>query len=304
MSRLGTEESRETLSLGPYTIHRIPDIDGIAWPVTALLGAATDEDLDRLAPDLPRGHLQRAARSLLISFNPYLVIGPGCTVLIDAGVGNDKERPDRPAWHRRRGNFIQALGGYGVGPGDVTHVINTHLHADHVGWNTCLVGGEWRPTFPNARYIVPRKEFAFWSARHDACPDEPILHGAFADSVFPVAGAGQIELVDLPSEPLAGFRMEPAFGHAPGMAVVWLHTPEGKVAFTADAFHHSLQCGAPELSSNFCLDKEQSARTRRSLLETLAVTGALVAPYHFAPPSLGRVVRSGPAYAFVPLTRA
>lgn len=288
----------DRLELGAYTIHRVPDLDAVAWPVEALLGSFNDADLERLAPTVPSSHLDRSSRSLVISFNVYLITGPGCRVLIDSGVGNDKDRPDRAAWHRRTGPFLDNLAALGVGPGDVTHVINTHCHADHVGWNTRWIDGVWRPTFPNARYVVPRRDFEHWAALHAARPDAPILHGAFADSVLPIMAENLIDLVDLPHRPLENFTLEPAYGHSPGMAVVWLHTGAGEVVFAADAVHHSLQFGAPERSSNFCFDPIEAGRTRRALLETAAARGAVLAPYHLAPPTFGRAVPMNDAFVF------
>ena len=299
MTALSDQGNR--LTLGAYTIHRVPDLDGVAWPIDALLGSFSAEDLDRLGPEIPPSHLDRGSRNLIISFNIYLVIGPSCRVLIDGGIGNDKERPDRPLWHGRRGPFLDNVAALGVDPGDVTHVVNTHLHADHVGWNTRLVDGVWRPTFPNARYIVPRREFDHWAALHDAHPESPVLHGAFEDSVLPVRAAGRMDLVDLPVEMLPGFTLQPAYGHAPGMAAVWLRTEGGTVVFAADAVHHSLQFGAPERSSNFCLDPEEAGRTRRRLLGKITDSGAIMAPYHLASPTFGTVRRKGAAFVFVPL---
>ena len=302
VSRMSPDGDR--LALGAYTVDRIPDLDAVAWPVQALLGSIDDAELDRLAGGVPASHLDRASRSLVISFNIYLVTGPGCRVIIDCGVGNDKERLDRHPWHRRRGAFLDNLGARGVAPEDVTHVVNTHLHADHVGWNTRLIDGAWRPTFPNARYIAPRTEFDHWAARHHARPEKPILHGAFADSVLPLVEAGRLDLVDLPSQPIPGFTFEPAPGHTPGMAAVWLHTDGGDVVFAADAVHHSLQFGTPDRASNFCFDPDGAGRTRRALLARIADADAVIAPYHLAPPTFGRVRRRGDAFAFVPLGSA
>jgi glyoxylase-like metal-dependent hydrolase (beta-lactamase superfamily II) len=301
MGGLGAPD--EPLVLGAYAVHRLPDLDAVEWPVQALLASFTDEVIDRLAPDLPPSHLDRGTRSLVLSFNIYLVIGPGCRVLIDAGVGNDKERPDRPPWHRRRGPFLDSLAAVGVSPEDVTHVINTHLHADHVGWNTRLAGGAWQPTFPKARYIAPRREFEHWDGLHRA-GGKPVLHGAFADSVLPLRAAGLIDLVDLPAEPVPGFVLEPAPGHSPGMATVRLHTGAGDVIFAADAVHHTLQVGAPERSSNFCHDPDEAARTRRAFLEAAAESGEIVAPYHFPFPAFGRIARRGEGFVFEPLGSA
>src|SRR5690606_31395038 len=125
----------------------------------------------------------------------YLIQTPDYVALIDGGIGDGKERPHRPAWHRRRTRFLDTLEGLGIAPGDVDIVVNTHLHADHVGWNTRRDGESWRPTFPNARYMVAETELAHWTSIHAASLDGNTLHGAFADSVLPIIESVGFEAV-------------------------------------------------------------------------------------------------------------
>src|SRR5439155_231130 len=117
----------------------------------------------------------------------YVVKTPRHTVLVDTGVGNDKPRDGSPAWHMRRGAYLDDLRAAGVAPEQVDVVLCTHLHIDHVGWNTRSVGDRWVPTFPNARYVFAGEEWEFWRHEKDAC---------IADSVVPVVEAGQAALVD------------------------------------------------------------------------------------------------------------
>src|SRR5687767_6219975 len=160
----------DVLRIGDIKIHRLPDIDRIPWPPQAMFGTDADELIRVAGGRLLPGTLEPGSNHLLLSFNIFAIETPDFVCLVDAGLGNDKVRPDRPAWHQRNGDFLHKLAELGLDPGRIDFVLNTHLHADHVGWNTTLCAGSWRPTFPNARYIVPRVEFLHWKAEYDADP--------------------------------------------------------------------------------------------------------------------------------------
>ena len=295
-----TVKSRDRLQIGPVTVHRLADMEDIAWPVAAIFRDLTGSDLREAADRYPGCAEPQAAR-LLLSFNSYIVDMPGCLCLIDCGIGNGKERPDRPLWHRRDGDFMQRLDSLGYAADRFDLVVNTHLHADHVGWNTTATADGWTPTFKNARYVVPQSELALWQRLAAQHPDGHVLHGAFADSVQPLLDAGIYQAVVLPSEIAPGLWLEPAPGHTPGMAVVRLKLPQGGVLFLADVLHSPLQLAAPELTSNFCADPAQASATRHRLLAECAQSNAIVATYHFPPPVFGHVVTSGAGYRFEPL---
>lgn len=284
------------LQIGDITVHRIADIDRIAWPIEAMFGTDADHLFAGARDLLPPDALDTDGKRLLLSFNIFVIEAPGFTCLVDAGLGNDKERLDRPAWHRRNGDFLQRLAALGFDPGQIDIVINTHLHADHVGWNTVLSEDVWKPTFPNARYVTPRVEFAYWKAKQDADPTAHILHGAYADSVLPVVKAGRMETVELPHEVAPGLWLEAAPGHTPGMAVVRLKTPQGDVVILADVIHHPLQLVDPALTTKFCADRGMARTTRQRLLAECAETGAIVAAYHFPSPVFSRLEKSGAGF--------
>ncbi|WP_164749774.1 MBL fold metallo-hydrolase [Nitratireductor alexandrii] len=291
----------DILTLGQARIVRIPDIDRIEWPATALFDALTADDLRAAAGLVPAGTVDAEAATLLLSFNIYLIQTPAFTALIDAGIGNGKQRLDRPAWHRRDGPFLDLLGRLGVRPESVDIVVNTHLHADHVGWNTVLGDAGWEPTFPRARYVAPRAEFDHWNRLHRVEPSASVLHGAFADSVLPLEDAGCLDLVGSSAEIAPGLRFEPAAGHSPGMCVVRLTLDAASVLFTADVLHHPLQFARRELVSNFCADPQAARATRERILTENAGTGTILAPYHFASPAFGRLQREAAGARFVPL---
>lgn len=288
----------DCLRLGFVTVHRLADIESIAWPATAIFRDLTGPTLARAAASCP-GAVDTVVGTLTLAFNSYIVEMPDCLILIDAGIGNGKARPDRPAWHRRNGDFTRRLQALGYATEDFDFIVNTHLHADHVGWNTTAAGDDWRPTFPGARYVVPANELAHWRA---AYADDPhTLHGAYADSVLPVLEAGLYDALDLPAEIVPGLRMEPAPGHTGGMSVIRLATGEGEILFLADVLHSPIQLATPELTSNFCVDPAQARDTRRRLLDACAGTDTIVATYHFPPPVFGRIVKAGAGYKLDPV---
>src|SRR5262245_54657153 len=133
----------DRLQIGDVTVCRVADIDRIAWPVEAMFGRGADGLIASARNLLPTGAIDAAANRLLLSFNVFGIKTPDFTCLVDAGIGNEKERHDRPAWHRRNGDFLQRLAAIGFDPDHIDLVINTHLHADHVGWNTVLSGSAW-----------------------------------------------------------------------------------------------------------------------------------------------------------------
>jgi glyoxylase-like metal-dependent hydrolase (beta-lactamase superfamily II) len=291
----------DVLRIGEARIYRVPDIDSIGWPAGRLIGGLTDATLARAAARLPAGSVDPARGEITISFNSFLIELPGLVMLVDAGIGNDKERPDRAAWHRRAGNFLATLEALGFPPERIDIVVNTHLHADHVGWNTRLTAVGWRPAFPRARYLVSAIELAHWQALFAADPARQTLHGAFADSVEPIIAADRYEAVTAPCEIAPGLRLEPASGHSPGMTTLRLSTREGDVVILSDVLHHPLQLGDPELGSNFCADPEAARATRLRVLGDCAARGDIVAPYHFPRPTFGRLRRNGQGFDFLPL---
>jgi glyoxylase-like metal-dependent hydrolase (beta-lactamase superfamily II) len=289
----------DRLKIGAVTIHRLADIERIGWPATAIFRDLAGTALRDAAAFYPAA-ADVDAGTLNLSFNSYVIETPDHLILIDAGIGNAKERPDRPAWHRREADFLERLETLGYRSGDFDVVINTHLHADHVGWNTTGGGEGWRPTFPNARYIVPKGELAHWSSLYAA--DKHALHGAFADSVQPVLDAGLYDAVDLPAQIVPGLWLEPAPGHTRGMAVVRLVADEAELLILADVLHSPIQLATPDLTSNFCVDPAQARATRRRLLDACAGTDTIVATYHFPPPVFGQIVKAGAGYALDPVT--
>ena len=218
------------------------------------------------------------------------------TVLIDACVGDHKDRSWREDWHHRSGGvLLRELALRGVGPDDVDFVCCSHFHADHVGWNTQLLDGRWVPTFPKARTLAARTEFDHWQARADQGEDDFRIK-PFKDSVLPVHEAGLLDLVDDGYEVTSGLTLRRSPGHTPGHMSVEATRDGARAVFCGDVIHSPIQMLLPGLSSAFCADAAQAAQTRRRLLEDLEDTQALLVPIHFRGSGVCRVKASAGAF--------
>ncbi|MGW1173796.1 MBL fold metallo-hydrolase [Kitasatospora sp. NPDC002543] len=287
-------------TVGDVTVHRVDEVP--LPPATGrwLLPDATPELVaghDWLRPDFTDsdGALRLHSHSFAFVLN-------GLRVLVDTGIGNGKERAN-PAWHDLRTDYPERLAAAGFPPDSVDLVVLTHLHADHVGWNTRAVDGAWAPTFPRARYLTARAEREFWAGY----PMDEARAGMFRDSVLPVERAGLLDLVDVPAEGLEllpGLRLLPTPGHTPGHLAVEL-TSRGRTALiTGDCLHHPVQLAHPAIGACVDIDPRRSAATRHALLESLAGTDTLLLGTHFAPPTAGRVVAEGEAFRLRPVPPA
>ena len=205
-------------------------------------------------------------------------------------------------WHLRDGPYLDRLRDTGVGPEDIDFVCCTHLHADHVGWNTQLRDGRWVPTFPNARYLFAADEVAYWEQFHADDPENQFVR-SWQDSVLPVLEAGQVARVASDHEPLPGVRFHPAPGHTPGNIVIELEHERRRAVLCGDSIHHAVQIEQPEWSSNFCSDPVQSAATRQALLERLCDTGTILLPAHFGGPTAVQITGEGDGFFYKTLEK-
>ncbi|MGW0548268.1 MBL fold metallo-hydrolase [Streptomyces altiplanensis] len=228
----------------------------------------------------------------------WLLRSEGRTILVDTGVGNHKERPYAPVWSHLKTDFLANLARVGVEPEDVDIVVNTHLHIDHVGWNTYLDGRQWVPTFPHATYLIPKDDFDFWNPENG---HKPLLgrgnQNVFEDSVAPVHQAGQTLLWENSHQIDADLRLDAAPGHTPGSSVLTLTSGTDRAVFVGDLLHSPVQILEPDVNSCFCEDPAEARATRRKVLGWAADNNALVVPAHLGGHGAVEVVREGSKFA-------
>ncbi|MFI9244964.1 MBL fold metallo-hydrolase [Streptomyces sp. NPDC053086] len=286
-----------TWTVGDVTVHRIDEIP--LPPATGrwLLPDATPDVVAR--QDWLRPSFADDGGVLRIDSHSFAFSLDGLRILVDTGIGNGKQRAN-PAWHDLDTDYLQRLTAAGFPPDTVDLVVLTHLHADHVGWNTRETNGEWVPTFPNARYVTSRTEREFW-AGYDL---EEARRQMFQDSVIPVEEAGLLDLMDVPAagvDIVPGLRLLSTPGHTPGHVALQL-TSRGRTALiTGDCIHHPVQLAHPAIGACVDIDPERSEASRRTLLASLADTDTLLLGTHFAPPTAGRVVSRADAYRLTPV---
>ncbi|MFK0219422.1 MBL fold metallo-hydrolase [Streptomyces vinaceus] len=289
--RQTTSPARTGWSLGDITLRRVDEIELPRQTGPWLLPDATKEVLDEaswLRPDFADADVPRLAS------HSFAVEAGGLRIIVDTGIGNAKPRAN-PAWNGLDTDFPQRLAAAGFPPESVDLVITTHLHTDHVGWNTRLSGDDWVPTFPNARYLTSRTEWDHWAATD---LDEA-RRQMFRDSVTPVHEAGQYDLVDVPEqghEVAPGVLLIPAPGHTPGQVAVELRGNDRHALITGDSIHHPVQLSHPRVHSCVDIDPAQAIRTRVRLLDNLADTDALLLGTHFPQPTAGTVRRENGRY--------
>jgi glyoxylase-like metal-dependent hydrolase (beta-lactamase superfamily II) len=263
-----------------------------------------------LFPELQKGTLQAHREMmagsnwielidrLIVPIQLWIVKAGGNTILVDTGVGNRKDRPAIGRMHQLNTLVQEWMAAAGVSPEAVTHVVMTHLHADHVGWNTKLVNDRWEPTFPNARYYLPRVEFDFCASGRNRTEGVDVFGESFLDSVMPVVDAGLAEMI-APGAVIADcLRAEAAPGHSPGQLIYRFSDDNQEGVFCADIMHSPLQIVRPELNTGYCIWPDMARQTRRAFLEQAAIRGTLILPAHFGAPHVGYVRRQGEGFAF------
>jgi glyoxylase-like metal-dependent hydrolase (beta-lactamase superfamily II) len=285
------------IQIGSVSIARVVEIPRSTYPTAQMLPDSTPEAIARHHGWLKPDFWDESTGDLGSRIQTYVVRTPRHTILIDTGVGNDKSRAHSALWNLRQGSYLDDLAAVGVRPEQVDYVLCTHLHVDHVGWNTRLVDGRWVPTFPRARYVMGGEEWQFWKYESESGREGD---GCIADSVVPIVEAGQAVLVDDDYAVDEYLRFEPSRGHTPGHVCVRLTTPEGAAIFSGDLMHRTVQVAEPQWSSRFCHDMAQAAKTRREFVERHADSGVLILPSHFPHP--GFIVRDGGGLRFTPAT--
>ncbi len=282
--------------LGDIAIDRVLEFEGPSLDPFELFPDCTPEAIDGHRHWLEPSLLDPKTGLLILSFHSFVIRTLRHTILVDTCGGNDKSRPQRARYHMKQWPYLENLAAAGVTPEDVDFVFCTHLHVDHVGWNTRLRDGRWVPTFPNARYLFGRREWEYWEGRFRDPEDDEHLH--YQDSISPVIAAGQADFVDDGFELDEVMRLEPSPGHTPGHVCAHLSSGGSEIVMSGDLMHHAIQCAEPDWSSCFCADSDLARATRRAFLNRYCDTDTLVFPAHFPSPTAGRIVRDGDTWRF------
>ena len=270
--------------------------------------AAWARHLDRLGP----GSFDRNGATLVQSTHCWLLRTPRHVILIDSATGNDKERPAAPALHRLQEPFLRRLAAAGVQPDDVDFVLLSHIHSDHVGWNTVLRNGEWKPTFRRARHVVSARENAYNASLERGEQPDPgqvapglgamrsrPAPGVYTDSVLPVLEAGLVDLIAVDGhEVVDGLSYLPTPGHSIDHASIRLVSAGEEALFGGDIMHHPLQVYEPGLNSCYCEFPEAATRSRKWALDEVATRDIPLFTTHFAETSVGRVRREADGFGW------
>ncbi len=274
--------------VGRVSITRIVEMD---LPVpAAIIPQATPEALRR-SPWLYPHFVSADDATLRLSVHALLVEAPGLRLVVDTCVGNDRPR-DITGGQPLSPPFLAQLAEAGWSRDTVDAVVCTHLHVDHVGWNTLLENDTWVPTFPKARYLIGRREYDHWRTCDDA--EQQAMLG---DSVQPILDAGLAQFVEMGHVISPEIRLIPSIGHTPGHVSVMIESDGARAVITGDMAHHPCQMAHPDWAFGGA-EPKAAVRTRRRLFAEWADQPILVIGTHFAAPTAGYVVSDGAAYRF------
>jgi glyoxylase-like metal-dependent hydrolase (beta-lactamase superfamily II) len=290
-------------AIGGLIVDVVVDDDDFQLPLEQFLPGIDTSCLGRHRDVLEPDFLDLARQIVRFAVQTFVIRVDQRTLLVDTCIGEHKDRPEIPAWHQRHNtSFLEQLAKCGIQPESVDIVFCTHLHVDHVGWNTRGTNGQWAPTFPNARYLFGRAELADWMARRDAGM-APALHAlALQDSVLPIVESGLVDLVDDGYEIAKGLVLTRLPGHTAGQMGLQVDRQNDRAIFCGDTLHSPAQIFEPDISTSTCVNAQEAAVTRRALLEDAADTGRLLVPAHFRGARCARIRRS--AAEFEPVFNA
>jgi glyoxylase-like metal-dependent hydrolase (beta-lactamase superfamily II) len=287
-----------TWMIGDVSVTRVEEQIGFAsLPPDKFIAGLDRAMLDKHRSWLVPNHYDPQHDRLITSIHSWLIRTRHHTILLDCCAGNHKDRPGFARFHQLDTPFLARLRAAGAEPEEIDIVLCTHLHTDHVGWNTVRKDGEWVPTFPNAKYIISRAENEYGDPRRNPKADaDPQRSNAYRDSVLPVIERGQAQLIDGAHSIDDGLLIEPAPGHTVGHVILKLTDGGDRALFCGDALHHPLQVYVPHLNSGFCEVPDQARATRAGVLGYCAEERALLLPAHFGAPHVAAIHRRGEGF--------
>jgi glyoxylase-like metal-dependent hydrolase (beta-lactamase superfamily II) len=278
-------------TIGRVKITKIVELETVG-STRFILPLASNEEIQKLPWLIP--HFATEEGRLKMSIHSLVVETPSQRIVVDTGLGNDKEGRKVPTWNNRTEPFLERMTAAGFPPDSIDIVLCTHLHVDHVGWNTKLVDGRWVPTFKNARYVFGRTEYDYWKAHSDS----PEHAAVFNDSVKPIADAHKADFIASDHRLCDEITLIPTPGHSPGHMSLHVVSDGQQALLTGDAAHHPCQMAHLDWSSTADSDPKQSAVTRRELFSRFADTPTLVIGGHY---NAGHIKRAGDSFKFVAL---
>ncbi len=288
--------------IGATEIRRVAEFASVPVEPSRLFPGATAEIVARGRQVLDERFIDRDRDSLTMSIHSFVLRTHGRNILIDACNGNGKERGAHHYAHRLDTDWLGNLAREGLAPEDIDLVLCTHLHNDHVGWNTRLRDGQWVPTFPKAKYLMSRLDFDFVGSLPPDRPEAELCLASYQDSVLPVVAAGQAELIEtnhvVARELDHGIWMEPAPGHTPGTMLIHAESAGRRALFCGDVIHHPIQIVEPALHIDGEFDTPRATASRRRMLEACADRDIMLFPAHFPDPVAARVIGRGGTLAF------
>jgi glyoxylase-like metal-dependent hydrolase (beta-lactamase superfamily II) len=276
-------------NVGKVKITKIVELETVG-STRFILPLASNEEIAKLPWLIP--HFATEEGRLKMSIHSLVVETPTRRIVVDTGLGNDKQGRNVPTWNNRNGPYLETMTAAGFAPESIDTVLCTHLHVDHVGWNTRLVDGRWVPTFAQARYVFGKAEYEHW--RDNSI--EPDKIAVFNDSVKPIVDAGKADLVASDARLSDEITLIPTPGHSPGHMSILIQSDGEQALLTGDVAHHPCQMAHLDWSSTADSDPLLSAATRRELFARFADTPTLVIGGHFNP---GHIRCHGEAFKFI-----
>ena len=256
-----------------------------------LLPDATKENI--LKMDWLRPYFADEKGNCRISIHALVIETPEKKIIVDTCLGNDKERAFKH-WSNLQTSFLEDLYLAGYPAESIDAVLCTHLHTDHVGWNTQLVDGIWQPTFKNAEYLFGKEEWSYTGNQKD----KPLYNEFISDSIQPIIDANLCRFVDTNEIICEEISLQSTPGHTPGHVSVRIHSEGESAVITGDFLHHPCQMEEPYWECTADWDTKMAQKTRMDALEAYAEEGLLVFGTHFASPSVGTVIKKGKHFQF------
>ena len=283
-------EHMKSWKIGDVTVTRIVELWDFQDNIAMTMPEATAEEV--VAMQWLHPHYATPDGKQRMNFQGFVVQAPGRVIVVDSCIGAGRQR-DFDVFCDLPEGFLEDLESLGVSRHDVDTVMCTHLHFDHVGWNTYRDPdtGEYKPTFPNARYLFGRTEYDAWqeTIRHDGHHTDTHL----VECVDPIVALGLADFIEPDHEIAPGIRCEPSHGHTPGHVHVRISSKGEEAVITGDLMHHPMQVAMPHRPATFDMDKETGRQTRMGFVQKYSDSGVLVIGAHFAEPTAGHIKTHG-----------